>query len=180
VKIISSHEVLKNKLFAVVDEVAKDPDGFEIKRSIIKHPGSAVMMPVDEKERVLLVKQFRLPAEKYLWELPAGRLDEGETPLQAAERELLEETGYKAKTWTKLASFWPSPGYVSEHMTIFLATDLTAGDQQTMEDERIELQWFTRKELAEAVQSGKISDGKTLIGYYSWLDQRRASRTSGK
>src|SRR5579863_73490 len=95
-QIISHRELLKNKLFTVVEEVATDPGGFKIKRAIIRHPGSAVMMAVDRNERVLLVRQFRLPAEQQLWELPAGRLDPGESPLQAAKRELREETGYEA------------------------------------------------------------------------------------
>ncbi|MBV9441309.1 MAG: NUDIX domain-containing protein, partial [Acidobacteriaceae bacterium] len=119
-KVVSSREILKNKLFSVVDEVAKDPDGFEIKRSIVRHPGSAVMMAVDEERRILLVRQFRLPANSYMWELPAGRLDPGETPLQAAQRELEEETGCAAKSWKELVSFYPSPGYVEEKMTIFV------------------------------------------------------------
>ena len=87
-KIVSSKEVLKNKIFTVVEEVAHDNSGFEIKRSIVRHPGSAVMLAVDDKERILLVKQFRLPAEKDLWELPAGSIDPGENALQAAKREL--------------------------------------------------------------------------------------------
>lgn len=168
-KVTSTKELLSNKLFSVVEEVAQDPEGFTIHRSIIKHPGSAVMMAVDEKSRVLLVKQFRLPAEQELWELPAGRLDPGERPLDAAKRELREETGYAAKTWTELASFWPSPGYVAEKMTIFLATELTGGDAEPMEDERIEAQWFTREELNAAIADGTIQDGKTLVGFYSWL-----------
>ena len=105
---------------------------------IVRHAGSAVMMAVDEKKRILLVRQYRLPAGMAMWELPAGRLDPGEKPLQAAKRELIEETGYRARKWRKLASFYASPGYVAEKMTIFLATDLIAGEAQPMEDERIE------------------------------------------
>jgi ADP-ribose diphosphatase len=177
-KVISSKEILKTKIFAVTEDVATDSDGFEIKRSIIRHPGSAVMMAVDEKDRVLLVKQFRLPAGQDLWELPAGRVDPGENPLQAAKRELREETGYKAKKWTKLASYWPSPGYVAEKMTLFLAFELTGGEQEPMDDERIECKWFTRKELSQLLEDGKIMDGKTIIGYFLWLDHRRRQRTA--
>lgn len=171
-KIVSSKEILKNKLFTVVDEVAHDPSGFEIHRSIIRHPGSAVMMAVDAQERILLVKQFRLPAEQELWELPAGRIDPGESPIDTARRELREETGYGAKTWSKLGAFWPSPGYVAEHMTIFLASDLTEGKQQPMDDERIETRWLTKQELGEWIRTGQIQDGKTIIGYFLWLDRR--------
>jgi ADP-ribose pyrophosphatase len=169
-QIISQRELLKNKLFRVVEEVATDPGGFEIKRSIIRHPGSAVILAVDENGRVLLVRQFRLPAEKELWELPAGRLDPGESPLQAAKRELREETGFQAKKWTKLVSFWPSPGYVAEKMTIFLARDLTEGPQQPMEDERIKTRWFTRADLRDRIRAGKLQDAKTIIGYFVWQD----------
>jgi ADP-ribose pyrophosphatase len=172
-KIISSKELLKNKLFSVVDEVAHDSSGFEIHRSIIKHPGSAVMLAVDEKSRVLLVKQFRLPAEKDLWEIPAGRLDPGETPLQSAKRELAEETGYTAKKWTKLTSYWASPGYVAEKMNVFLARDLTEGKPQPMEDERIEAQWFSKKKVREWILDGKIQDGKTIVAFYLWLEHKK-------
>ena len=93
-KILSSREVYRCKLFRVSEDEAVDPKGgFRIKRSIVQHGGSAVMMPVDEKNRVLLVRQYRLPARRNLWELPAGRLDPGEKPLQTAKRELIEETG---------------------------------------------------------------------------------------
>ncbi|MGD0364670.1 MAG: NUDIX hydrolase [Bryobacteraceae bacterium] len=168
-KIVSSKEVYKCALFRVTEEEATDPGGFEIKRSIVRHLGSAVMMAVDKKNRILLVRQFRLPAAKSLWELPAGRLDAGEKPLEAARRELREETGYKARSWKKLVAYWASPGFVDEKMTIFLATGLTKGEAQPMEDERIECRWFKRKELDKMVRDGKIEDGKTLIGFLTWL-----------
>lgn len=167
-KIISSREVYKSNIFTVTEEHATDPDGFEIRRSIVRHKGSAVMMAMDEKKRVLLVRQFRLPASKRLWELPAGRIDPGETALQAARRELIEETGYRARKWKKLVSYWPSPGYVGEKMTVFLATELTAGEATPMDDERIEARWFTRKELEAAIRAGRIEDGKTITGFLVW------------
>jgi ADP-ribose pyrophosphatase len=172
-KITESRQVYDCGLFRVTEDHAVDEKaGFEIKRSVVRHAGSAVMMAVDEKKRILLVRQYRLPAEKYLWELPAGRLDPGEKPLEAAKRELAEETGYKAKTWAKLASFWVSPGYVQERMTIFLATDLTQGEATPMDDERIEVRWFRRKELGEMIRDGKIEDAKTMIGFYAWQARR--------
>jgi ADP-ribose pyrophosphatase len=167
-KLISSRLRYKCSIFSVSEDHAVDPSGFEIRRAVVQHGGSAVMMPVDEKGRVLLVRQYRLPARASLWELPAGRLDPGETPLAAARRELVEETGYRARNWKKLVSFYVSPGYVSEKMTIFLATGLTAGEPRPMEDEKIRCRWFTARELEALIHSGKIADAKTLIGFLLW------------
>jgi len=167
-KLISSKEVYKCDLFSVTEDHATDGKGYEIRRCIVRHVGSAVMMAVDAKKRILLVRQYRLPAGTAMWELPAGRLDPGESPLQAAKRELTEETGYKASKWTKLVSFYASPGYVAEKMTIFLATDLTEGKAQPMDDEKIETRWFTSAEVDSMIKSGRIIDGKTMIGFLTW------------
>jgi ADP-ribose pyrophosphatase len=167
-KIVSSKEAYACGLFRVTEEEAVDKTGWRIGRSVVRHPGSAVMMPVDAKNRVMLVRQYRLPADRYLWELPAGKIDEGENALQAAKRELVEETGLRAKKWKKLALFYPSPGYVSETMTIYLATELTQGAAEPMEDERIETRWFSRKELRDLIQTNKITDAKTMIGFLYW------------
>jgi len=167
-KLISSKEITRNRIFRVTLDHAIDPGGFEIKRAIVQHRGSAVMMPVDENNRILLVRQYRLPARRYLWELPAGTVDDGETALQTARRELVEETGYRAKKWQKLAEFFPSPGFLSEKMTIYLATGLTAGEATPMEDERIEARWFTAQQVDDMLRAGKILDAKTNIGFLKW------------
>jgi len=167
-KITKSKEVYSCGLFRVTEDEAQDKTGWNMKRSIVRHNGSAVMMAVDEKKRVMLVRQYRLPAKQNMWELPAGKTDAGENVLQAAKRELIEETGLRAKKWKKLVSFFPSPGYVEEKMTIFLATELTQGESQPMEDERIETRWFTKKELRKMLESNEISDGKTMIGFLYW------------
>lgn len=167
-KLISSVKKYGNSLFSVTEDHAIDPDGFEIKRAIVQHRGSAVMMAVDERKRILLVRQFRLPARQFLWELPAGSLDENETPLHGAKRELIEETGCRAKNWKKLVTFYPSPGFVAEKMTIYLATVLTQGEATPMDDERIETRWFPAKEVENMIVTGKIVDGKTMIGYFLW------------
>jgi ADP-ribose pyrophosphatase len=167
-KTISSKELIRTPILWVTMDRAIDPDGFEIKRAIVQHRGSAVMMAVDGRDRILLVRQYRLPARQYLWELPAGRVDEGETPLQAAKRELAEETGYRARTWRKLAEFYPSPGFLAEKMTIYMATGLTEGVQTPMEDERIQTRWFSAAEIDGMIERRKILDGKTMIGFLKW------------
>lgn len=175
-KIISSKEVYRCRLFWVTEDQAVEPKtGFTINRAVVRHAGSAVMMAVDERKRILMVRQYRLPAGKYLWELPAGKVDPGETPLQAAKRELVEETGYKARRWTKLVSYFASPGFVQERMTVYLATGLTAGTATPMDDERIEARWFTRKELGAMIAAGKIEDAKTMVGFLRWEQTLRKS-----
>jgi ADP-ribose pyrophosphatase len=177
-KLVSSNEVLRTKIFWVTEDHAVDPSGFEIERAIVRHPGSAVMMPVDGKGRVLLVRQYRLPARQYLWEMPAGKLDPGETALKAAKRELEEETGLKARKWTRMTRYYASPGFVDELMTIFLAEDLTQGTPEPMEDEHIETRWFPAKEVDAMIRGGKILDGKTLIGFLTWKRYHATRKTS--
>lgn len=164
-RIVSSRVRYRNSLFSVTEDRAIEPGGIEIRRAIVRHGGSAVMLPVDGKGRVLLVRQYRLAAGKSLWELPAGRVDPGETVLQAARRELAEETGCRARRWKRLVTFYASPGYVAEKMTIYLAAGLSWGKPRPMEDERIECRWFTTRELDAMIRGGKIVDAKTMLGF---------------
>lgn len=167
-KILSSEEKFRCSLFTVSEDIVLDPEGHQMKRAIVHHPGSAMVLVVDEKKRILLVQQFRVPPQRKLWELPAGKIDPGETPLAAAKRELAEETGYKAKTWKKISTYWPSPGFLGEKFNIYLATGLSAGTAAPMEDERIETRWFTSKELDDLILSDKLNDGKTIVAYLTW------------
>ncbi len=171
-KLMSSRERYRCSLFRVTEDHAVDPDGFRIRRSVVQHAGSAVVMAVDARGSVMLVRQYRLPARAMLWELPAGRLDPGEKPLQAARRELEEETGYRARTWKKLLTFYPSPGYAAEKMTVYVATGLTRGEPKPMADERIRSRWFTPAEIHRMIRSGRLVDGKTIAAFLAWTAAR--------
>ncbi|MCS7314009.1 MAG: NUDIX hydrolase [Bryobacterales bacterium] len=168
-KTLASRTLCRTKIFSVTEEHVVEPGEIEVRRAVVRHGPSAVILAVDRRERVLLVRQFRLPAGAALWELPAGRVHAGETPLAAARRELLEETGVRARRWKKLLAFYPSPGYVTERMHLYLARDLVAGEARPDEDERIRTRWFTRQELTARLRTGRIVDGKTLVGLLWWL-----------
>lgn len=171
-KLVSSKELLRTRIFTITEDVVSDGRGFEIRKPVVQHPGAAVMVAVDERSRLLLGRQYRIPAKARIWEFPAGRLDRGETPLKAARRELKEETGYTAKRWKKLCEFYPSPGTLGEKMTIFVASGLTAGQAQPMEDERIETRFFPWREVEAMIDRGIIRDGKTIVGFYRWKATR--------
>lgn len=162
----NSREVYRCGLFRVTEDRAVDPQGHAITRSVIRHSGSAVVAALDETGRLLLVRQYRLPAGQSLWELPAGKLDPNETPLIAAKRELKEETGLTAKRWRKLSAFYPTPGFVAEKMNLYEATQLTRGPRDLQDDERMSMRWFPAAQLERMIHSGRIIDAKTIIGYY--------------
>ncbi|MBX9601909.1 MAG: NUDIX hydrolase [Bryobacteraceae bacterium] len=171
-KITESRELLRTPIFWVTQDHAEGKKGRKMDRAVVRHGGSAVVMPVDDRKRVLLVRQYRLPANKALWEVPAGRLDPGESPLQAAKRELREETGIAARKWTRLAEFWASPGFLAEKMSVYLAQDLRQGEAEPMDDEEIETRWFTVREMEAQLAAGRIQDAKTLVAYLLWRRQK--------
>ncbi len=130
-RIVSSKISYKGPVFQVTTDDVVEPGGVRARRDVIHHSGSVVVLPVDDTGRepkVLLERQYRHAAQSYLWELPAGRIDEGETELAAAKRELIEETGYRAKHWKRILNFYASPGFLGETMSIYLATGLRQGE----------------------------------------------------
>jgi ADP-ribose pyrophosphatase len=156
--------IFEGRVFSVRRHSVKEPGGAQVTREIVHHNGSAIMLPLFDDGRVVLIRQFRLAAGQQLWELPAGSIDKGETPLQTARRELIEETGYRAKSWRKLVQFYPSPGISTEKMTLFLASGIRPGTAQPEEDEHIEVRPFPWAEALKMIDTGKIRDGKTILG----------------
>ena len=161
-------------------------DGSRGTRDVVGHPGAIAVLALDDDGRLLLVRQWRIPAERAMLEIPAGTLDvhDGitEDPDVAARRELEEETGSRAGAWRKLAEFWTAPGFASELMHLYLATGLmsaTGDDRLTPdEDERLELSRVTVDEALTLVDRGEISDAKTILGVL-WLDRLRRAGELG-
>jgi len=152
----------------------QEPGGVRARRDIIHHSGSVVVLAVDESgpaPRVLLERQYRHAAKDYLWELPAGRIDPGEKPLPAAQRELLEETGYTADNWKRILHFYASPGFVSETLSVYLATGLRVGKAQPEDDEVIHKRMISLPAAVRMVMNGTIRDAKTISSVL-WLDHQ--------
>ena len=143
--------------------------GLRAKREVITHPGSVVVLPVFEDGRILMIQQYRHATRQYLWELVAGRIDEGESAKKAAARELMEETGYRAKTFYEFLDVFPTPGFLEERMYILLAKGLTAGEAEPEADEKIISHAYKPKELKQMMQKGKLRDGKSIAGILYYL-----------
>jgi ADP-ribose diphosphatase len=177
-RLISSRTVYRGPAFWVTTDEVQEPGGVRARRDIVHHTGSVVILAVDESRstpRVLLERQYRHAANSYLWELPAGRIDPGEKPLPAAQRELLEETGYTAEHWRRIFHFYASPGFVAETMSVYLATGLRAGKAQPEEDEVIQKRLVPLSTALSMVLSGTIRDAKTISSVL-WLDHQVRNR----
>jgi ADP-ribose pyrophosphatase len=169
VKVVSSETIFKGRVFDLKRDHIIEPGGIEVVREVIAHPGSVVVLPVFPDGRILMIRQYRHATAQYMWELVAGHKEQGESPAEGARRELLEETGYSARTYTKLIEIFPSPGLLGERMDIFLAQGLTKGKAQPEDDEQISQRIFTLAEIEKWIQSGKIQDSKSVSGilYYA-------------
>jgi ADP-ribose pyrophosphatase len=180
-RVLKSRTVFRGPVFRVMSDYVEEPTGVRARRDVVRHPGSVVVLAVEagRTPRILLERQFRYCANRFLWELPAGTRDAGETELAGARRELLEETGYKANSWKRIFKFYVSPGFVDETMAIFLAQGLIAGPAQPEEDERIECRMVSLPDALKMVARGRICDAKTIAGVF-WLSQQRAHPTRSR
>jgi ADP-ribose pyrophosphatase len=165
--LISTERLYHGRIVSLDRDTVRFPDGSTGQLEMLRHPGASAVVPFlddpgDRDPRVLLIRQFRHAAEAFIWEVPAGRLDPGETPEACARRELEEETGMRARTLERLTMIYTTPGFTDERIHLFLAHGLEAGTQRREADEFLELHPLRWSEVMALVRSGEIQDGKTL------------------
>jgi ADP-ribose pyrophosphatase len=180
-QLLSSVVVYQGKLFRVLHDKLIEPGGKRSERDVIRHNGSVVILALDAKKNkkdpwIVVERQYRHAALRYMWELPAGKLEPGEDPLAGAQRELEEETGYRAKKWEPLVEYFGSPGFLGESMKVFLAEGLIAGEAHPEEDEQIEFRLVKLSELLKMIEKGAIVDGKTLTSVLLYARLHRGKR----
>ena len=171
-RILKSEIIYEGKAFGVRRDALIEPTGVRTTREVVTHPGSVVVLPVLPDGRIVMVRQYRHATRQYLWELVAGRMEPGENPKKGAQRELIEETGYRAKKFTVFLDVFPTPGFLEERMHILLAEGVSAGEAAPEEDEKIVVALFTRKQLERMMRTGKLKDAKSIAGllfYFSFL-----------
>jgi ADP-ribose pyrophosphatase len=181
-RVVDSRVLHKGRYLEFRVDTIERADGSRSERDIAGHPGAVAIVAIDEDGRVLLVRQWRTPAERVLLEIPAGTLDVDaatgaiEDPDLAARRELEEETGYRAGRWKRLTAFFTAPGFTSEHMTLYLATELSPAHPDERlgpdEDEHLRLERRTLAEALDAVDRGEIADAKSIVGLL-WVARGR-------
>ncbi|MBK8268964.1 MAG: NUDIX hydrolase [Planctomycetes bacterium] len=170
-------ELLKTRKFTVVRKQVRASDGSTRDIDVVRHPGAVVVLPLLSADEVLMIRNFRHTLDRELWELPAGTLDEpGESPIDAAARELEEETGYRAGRIDPLGEFYPSPGFLNELIHAYVATDLTKTEQRLEPLEMIHVETVARDEAVRMAYDGRLLDAKSIITLLRWDWKQRTSR----
>jgi ADP-ribose pyrophosphatase len=169
--VLSHEEIYRGKIVTLHVDTIRQASGRSTIREVVLHPGGVAAIPVLEDGRLLLIRQFRYAIGKYILELPAGKLDSGQTPLDTIAREIEEETGYCAGTITHECSFYTTPGFSDECIHLFLARDMMLKAQRLEEGEHITVEPYSLEECLEKIRTGEISDGKTILGIL-WYHQK--------
>lgn len=164
---VSSESIFQGKIISLQVDHVKLPNGEMATREIVKHPGAVAVLAIVDN-RMIVVEQYRKPLEKSQVEIPAGKLDRGEDPMEAARRELEEETGYQCGSLKHLCSFYTSPGFADEFLHLYVAEGLTAGHARPDEDEFLECEAITLEQAQQYIQEQRISDAKTIMAVYAW------------
>jgi len=175
-KLLKSEVLYQGKVFRLQRDTVIEPGGVQADRDVIIHPGSVVVLPIFKDGNILLIRQYRHSVGEFLWELVAGRKEPAETPQAAARRELIEETGYRAKRLRKLMRVVPTPGFVNEWMWIFAAEGLTEGEAQPEEDEKITPRIFTPTQVEKMIERGTLRDAKSICGILYYLRFQKRHR----
>lgn len=167
--VVASEQLLKNWLISVRSDTVQLPDDHQAERTVVTHPGAVAVLALDDAQRVLMIRQYRHPVGRLLWEIPAGLRDaDGESPLQTAQRELLEETGYRAREWHTLIDYFSSPGFSTERIRVFLARGLeqaeTGGYEREHEEKFIVADWVPLAEAMRLALAGKLHNGPAIAG----------------
>jgi ADP-ribose pyrophosphatase len=170
-KVAQSNLVHRGRLFNVELLEVKDAHGRVHVREVVRHPGAVLIVPVLDATRVVMIRNNRAVVDERLWEFPAGKLETGEDPKDAAGRELEEETGFRAASVRKLGEFYTSPGFTDELMRVFVAEGLSKFDQRLEADEDIEVEAVSLAEVAVMVRDGRLRDGKSIAGFHMWRNQ---------
>ena len=163
---LSSERIFDGKVFDLERDRVRMPNGREVVLDVVRHPRSVVLLPIPAPGHIVLIKQYRYAVNRWLWELPAGSVDEGEEPEAAARRECHEEIGQVPETIVRLAAFYPTPGFCDEEMLFFRLSGLTTPDEKAEpdEDEDIEPRTFMLREVRDMIRRGEIVDMKTVAG----------------
>ena len=169
-KPLTTRLVYEGQMLTVREDTVLLPDGKTARREWIQHPGAVIMIPMLDARTVLLERQYRYPLQRHFYELPAGKIEPGEEPLETAQRELIEECGYTAGSWQHLATLHPCIGYSSERIELYLARELTHVGHAHDDGEFLEVVPLALSEALEWVKSGRITDVKAIIGL-TWLER---------
>jgi ADP-ribose pyrophosphatase len=174
--VLSHQEVYHGKIVTLHVDTIRQESGKTTLREVVLHPGGVTAVPVLDDGRILLIRQFRYPIGKFILELPAGKLDSGQSPLDTVARELEEEIGYRARTLSYETTFYTTPGICNETIHLFVAKDLIQSTQRLEEGEHITLEAYTLEECLKMIATEEINDGKTILGIL-WHKMRSEIRS---